>query len=286
MFIGLDVGGTKIRAVLMTRRGKVLCESIVLTQRSLGKEQVIEKILSLISNMLDPRVEGIGVAIAGFAKKGKVVFSPNLRITGVNLEKQIRKKFKLPVLIKNDAGCFALAEALFGSAKRARVVVGITLGTGVGGGLVIDRRIYSGNTTGIEVGTMIIRPDSKRKSSNGTFGCVEALCSGPNISKEYFAATKKRILAGDILKLKDPVAKRLTNELKQNLLLTFVNITNVLNPDVIVVGGGLRDLPFYKELNEEIRKHEIKYLTSRVEIKRTKLNEYAGAVGAAALFLQ
>ena len=185
--------------------------------------------------------------------------------------------------MENDVNCFTLGEALVGAGKGAETVLGITLGTGVGGGIVIDGRIYRGafGAAG-ELGHMTIKFDGPRCSCS-SFGCLEEYCSERFFLKKGGLPQKFY----DDAEKGDKKALKIYNEYGKYLGIGLANVINLLDPEVIVIGGGIANAYklFVKEMEKEIRKRVISPVSKKyVKIKKAALNGLGGAVGAALLW--
>ncbi|MBW3000032.1 ROK family protein [Candidatus Woesearchaeota archaeon] len=285
--IGLDIGGTKIEGILVNEKGTILDECRIQTEAKKGKKTVTSNIKKIIRILKVKKIVGIGISTAGFVdSKGAYVFSPNMPLLGVNLKKELEKEFKTQVYVANDANCFALAEAILGAGKNSQVVFGLIWGTGIGGGLVINKKIYSGSIGGAsEVGHMVIDASSKQKCGCGQTGHFESLCSGPNIIKRYKKAGGKKKIRNpkEIFELKDKIAKKIIKETVKYMGVGLANITNAFNPDIIVAGGGVSNLNLYKEINKELKKRAIPVLGRHVKFVKNKIGDSAGVLGAAML---
>lgn len=253
--IGVDIGGSKINAIVFND-GKVLKSAKILTPKKSRKEFLKELealIAKLILDINKKEISGIGCGIAGALdlKNGIVLNSPNLKIlNGFNIKNWLSEKFNCDVKIDNDARCFTRAEYMFGAGKGYINIVGITLGTGVGGGVIIDGKIvYGGNDSAGELGHMLINSEK---------------------DWEFLILKKKK-------------------DLEKNLGIGFANIINILDPDVIIFGGGA--IGAFKSLLPEAKKIMNKFIISpksrkNIKIIIGKLGDNAGAVGAAAIFLE
>src|SRR3989339_1856954 len=189
MFIGVDLGGTKIAAALVSETGKIITDVNIPTEASKGKKHVLGVISKAIDHLLRTSakpVKAIGLGVPGpiLYEKGVVIGPPNLPgWKQVNLKQVLGKKFKLPVYVDNDANCAALAEARFGAGIGRKHFIYITVSTGIGGGIIINGELYRGaNGSAGEFGHMII--DSHGFTCGcGDVGCLEALASGTAIKK-------------------------------------------------------------------------------------------------------
>ncbi|MBC8500363.1 MAG: ROK family protein [Nanoarchaeota archaeon] len=278
MRLGVDVGGTKIEAALVSEDGKIINRIRTPTQDSKGRKVVINNILSVIKKLDKKNLSVVGLSIAGVIDEKGVLSCPsNLKcLEGVNVAKELERSFGKKVLQENDANCFVLAEYKIGAARGYKNVVGIILGTGIGGGIIINRKLYKGKTGGAgEFGHTVI-------SANKDF---ETLCSGPGIVRRYRDAGGKikdpnpeKIFAS-----KELIARQVVEDTYNYFRIGFVNIINSLDPDIIVLGGGLSNLPLYSRLNREVKRYVIPALAKNVKIVKNKLGDSSGVIGAAFL---
>lgn len=263
--IGVDIGGSKINAVVFNG-GKVL-KNIKIPTSKKSRKKFLNKLEILISEIISEsdkkKIAGIGCGIAGALdlEKGIILNAPNLRfLNNFNIKNWLEKKFGFDVEIDNDARCFARGEYLFGAGRGYENAVGITLGTGIGGGIIIKRKIYyGGNGAAGEFGHMII-------NHNKDF--------------EYLTVKQSR---------KFKFSKASVKEFRKNLVIGLANIINILDPNIIIVGGGAVDMAklFLPEARKIINRLVISP-KSRKNVKITigNLGENAGAIGAAALFYE
>ncbi|GAI43456.1 unnamed protein product, partial [marine sediment metagenome] len=185
-FIGIDIGGTTIIFALLKKR-KVVKTKKINTPKS--KKGLIKVLIENIGELKgDLKIKGIGIAVAGVLdkKREKILNSPNLKyLNNFPLAKVLKRKLQLKVIMENDANCFALGEAILGAGRGKKMVFGITLGSGIGGGIVIDSEIYQGALGGAgEIGHTTIKFDGI-KSKCGNFGCFEEYCG-----KRFFQRKK------------------------------------------------------------------------------------------------
>ena len=283
-FIGIDIGGTKIVFVLM-RNKKVIRKVRVDTPKN--KRELIRVLIENIENLKGfQKIEGAGIGVAGTLdkKREKILNSPNLKyLNNFPLVKVLAKRLKLKVVMENDTNCFALAEATLGQGKGKNLVFGITLGSGIGGGLVIDSEIYKGGFGGAgEIGHTIIKFDGL-KCTCGNLGCFEVYAS-----KKFFE--KRKLLPKKLEKTADQgnkKAKKVFREYGKYLGIGIANIVNLLDPEIIIIGGGIARAHkhFLPETKKEAKKRILSPLGKKsLQIKMSKLGEKSAAVGAALLF--
>jgi glucokinase len=290
MIIGIDLGGTKIAGVLITPSGEILTDIQVPTEASKGKERVlrnIKKAIRLLYHEHRQEVSSIGIGAPGpiLYEKGIIVEAPNLPgWKRVNLRKILEREFKIPVNLDNDANCAALAEARFGAGKKARNFIYITVSTGIGGGIVINKNLYRGTIGAAgEIGHMIIDPHGPQCGC-GNFGCLEALASGSAL---------KRMTGMDPLAVElaarqgNKKALRAIKEIAHYLAIGIANLVNIFNPELVIIGGGLSNMRelLLVPIRQEFKKYAMTLSARSVRIVRARLGTKAGALGAAALCL-
>ena len=260
MKIGVDIGGTTIKAGLI-RNGELIEKIIVKTP----KDKIVDKILFVIEFLNNSKVNFIGAGCPGPAdySKGIIGKTPNIsQLKGVKLKEKIAKKFKKKVVMQNDASCFVLGEALRLGKKN---VVGLTLGTGIGGGIVIDGKLYVGEGNAGELGHCTIKFDGKKGDFNQ--GSLESYFSAKAIKRDFGKGP---------LELKSGKAWK---EIGEKLGIGISNLINAFDPDVIVLGGKISRAfsKFKAGMNKEIKKRAIR----KVPVVVGK--EDSGIIGAANL---
>lgn len=290
--IGLDVGATKIAAGAVTVEGKIVKKLILPTETFKGKKIILKNILTAARKVWLPDTKALGIAMAGQCnfKTGVFLSGPNFpkNFKNIKIKKILEKEFDIPVSLDNDARCFTLAESIFGAGKKHNSVVGLTLGTGIGSGIIIDKKIYRGkNNTAGEVGHMVIDASSPVRCSCSKFGHFEALCSGKAIVNFYKRFTGKNKSPFEIEKLAkegNKEAKKLNSILSKYLGLGLANIIHILNPEIIIVGGGLTKIKeIWQPALQEAKKQVIYKSLQDTKIVKTKLGDDAGILGAALL---
>lgn len=292
MTIGIDIGGTNIKGVLLS--GKKVARRIKIKTKSKTNQkiligQVFECIKKLITG--NKKVKGIGIGAAGPVdfENQKVLNPPN--VTGLkNLElgKIIKKEFKIKTIIDNDVHCLVFAEALLGVGKNKKMVVGLGIGTGGGGGIVMGGKIIYGKSgTAGELGHMMINKNG-RKCNCGSRGCLEAYINEKGIrktAKEIFGREIGTIKLYEMAKKRNKKAIEVWKITGRYLGLGLANIVDTLNPDIIVIGGGIAGAGEFllKSARKEMKKNILSPLAKDTKIVRAKLGEFAGAIGAGLL---
>ena len=246
-YIGVDLGGTNVRAAIVDEDGKVLIQKKSPSYAQEGKEKVMDTIINLIKSLPDyESCSGIGVGVPGPCdeKTGSMVLATNLPgFEGYSIANKIEETFHMPSFIDNDANVAALAEALVGAGKGKKVVYYVTLSTGIGGGLVINGECISGKHgfTG-EIANIII--DRNRSKVNYlAVGAIENEASGTAITrKANEKASKKYKHAGEVFEDAhngDLIAKEIVDNVARDLAQLFATIACVCDPDIFILGGGM-----------------------------------------------
>jgi len=293
--IALDIGGTKIEGVLFNDRYKQLRKKRVYFEKKksvtvvkMSKKAVLEMVCDLIIELKKgKRIKGIGVSIPDvISKDGSIIGTSKIgSLSNFALGKYLKNKFRCKVKVANDADAFALGEARRGAGKGYKNVIGIIYGTGIGSGIIIEGKLYTGTTGSCgEFGHNIVNP-SGPKERIGLPGTVEAYAAGPNLIRNYIRAGGK-IKDPDTKKIfysKEPKAKIIMNESLKHFAIGIAGLMNTLNPGIIVLGGGLSNLPVYRELNKLVKGYTIDGLRKHVKIVKNKLGDSAGIYGAAVL---
>jgi len=280
-YIGIDIGGTTILFVLL--KNKKIARTII--KNTPKNKNALIKVLKENINKLKriSKTEGVGIGIAGALdkKREKVLNSPHLKfLKNFPLPRVLEKETGLKVKMENDANCFAFGEAILGAGRNKKIVFGITLGSGTGGGLVIDSEIYQGafGAAG-EIGHTTIKLDGE-KCCCGNLGCLEEYSSTRFFERKKLSAKKTEEKAARGEKR----ANELFKEYGKYLGIGIANIVNILDPEIIIIGGGIAGAHryFLKTAEKEAKKRILSPLSRRnLRIKLAKLGEKAGAVGAA-----
>ena len=260
------------------------------TEQQCGYDHIIETTGRLADALRrlapDAPVIGIGTPGAISSRTGLMKNSNTECLNGRDLPADLARRIGLPVVIENDANCFALAEATSGAGKGARMVFGVIMGTGVGGGLVIDGRLWSGSQhIAGEWGHHGIDPNGPHCYC-GQRGCVEAFISGPAVERRYAAAVGSPLPMNDIVtraRSGEAAARRVFDEFLDHFGRALANLIAILDPDVVVLGGGLSNVD---ELYDRGRDAVARYVINdelRTPIVRNVHGDSAGVLGAAFL---
>jgi fructokinase len=286
--LGIDLGGTKIEAVIINDAFQVVDRKRVPTNREEGYDAILGRIVKLANELIEVgNVNGpIGICTPGAIdfQTGTLKNSNTVCLIDKPLQTDLESALSLPILMENDANCFALAEAILGAAKDYHLVFGVVLGTGCGGGVVVNKNIHRGpNHIGGEWGHHVLYPNG-RDCYCGNKGCTESYISGTALEKEWKALTGEFKRVTDIIDEKTYVEHP---EWKENFINNFgaalANVIDILDPDAIVLGGGLSKIKMlYTEGKDSIAKATFSK-TVVTPLLKNKLGDSAGVFGAAML---
>jgi fructokinase len=296
MRIGIDVGGTKIEAIALGDRGNPLYRHRVATP-----SENYEKILSTITELIcsvEKELKQTGTL--GFATPGAISAfggcvknSNSIILNGRPFQQDLANKLGRPIRIENDANCFALSEAVDGAAADAKVVFGVILGTGVGGGVVIDKQIVAGrNKISGEWGHNPLPwpTDDERPGPScycGKSGCIETFLSGPGLGRDYHLRAGVHLSPPEVVSASgagNEVAGECLRIYQNRLARGLATVINVLDPDTIVLGGGLSNLSqLYNGLGELIGRYAFSDVI-HTRVLRARHGDSSGVRGAAWLW--
>lgn len=314
--LGIDIGGTNLVVGSVAEDGSaVVATASEPTHSEAGATDVVDRLVGLAERTIEttrresPGAEilGVGVGAPGplDTKRGIVLLTPNLGWVNMPLRQLIHDRLGLPAALDNDANCAVLGEWWVGAARGARHAIGITIGTGIGGGLIIDGRLYHGaSDVAGEIGHTTIDTEGRRCKC-GNYGCLEAYASGPNIAlravEELEAGAESRLRSlvdGDLRKITaqtvyqaaadgDELALEVVNDTAKVLGVGIGNLLNVFNPEVVVVCGGvtLAGDHLFEPLRREVARRAFKPAVAACRIVPGELAGTAGVYGAARVFL-
>lgn len=273
LYLGIDIGGTSIVAARFSDN-EMLDKKEVPTGADRPAGQIMESLYEAIALVLTPEVVGIGIGMPGFmnVETGEIMQINNIpSFNGYAIKPRVEERFNLPTFQNNDANCFALGETYYGAGKKYTNLVGVTLGTGLGGGIILNRKIHTGLMGGA-----------------GELGCVpfhggisEDICSAALFKNKYLTTGTelyKKAKAGD------QAALAVFDELAHNIGELFRIVMYVLAPEAFIVGGSVAnswDL-LEKPLREEVNNFLVPIISKNVDLVRAELDN-AGLYGAAAL---
>lgn len=310
-YLGVDLGGMSIKAGVVDETGKLICSDKVPTKRERDYTLIIKDMADLCTEMIAKAgltlddINSIGVGSPGIPDKnnGILISSNNLGFTNVPIKKELQKYLNLPVYLENDANAAALAESVAGASKDVSHSVLITLGTGIGGGIIIDNKIYSGfNGAASELGHMIIVHNGLQCSCSRK-GCFEKYASASALIDQTRQAAKENpdsilntICDGDLNKIDartafivqkqgDLTADRVVKQYIEYLADGVMNIVNMLFPEVIVIGGGVGNEGenLFNPLRKALKVREYTHDVASSKIRGAEMGNNAGIVGAAML---
>lgn len=306
MYAGIDLGGTNIAAGLVNDNGEILIKASIPAGAKRPSEEIISDMANLVKKLVEDygitmdEISSIGIGSPGLidSENGVVLQIANLNLTGVNLSEEMEKRTGIKTFVGNDANCAAYAEHLYGASKGANFSVMVTLGTGIGGGIILKNKVYTGHKFGAgEIGHLIIAAGGKRCGC-GRRGCFEAYASASgliNMTKHKAINHPNSLLnsisineingktAFDFAKQGDHASQEVVDEYINYLAVGIGDLLRILYPDVIVIGGGISKEgenllePLRKKLREEVA------FDYETEIVAAKLGNDAGIVGAAML---
>jgi glucokinase len=307
--VGVDVGGTKIAAAAVSGTAVVHAHEQPTVLDAEGIVDEIEAAARTVIDLADGRVDSVGIGVPSqvhFAT-GRVMASVNIPLKGVELRQELGRRLGLPVFVDNDGNCAALAEAYLAESGPLRHLVMYTIGTGVGGGIVIDGRVFRGATgLGAELGHVVIQADGPECPGNcPNRGCMEALCSGLALERDATAlgrerpdsplgqivAEKNRVTGRECVaaaRAGDPDALALLEQFGTWLGVGISNAINAFEPEWVVIGGGLgsaADLYLDRAI-DEARSRALPPSLEAVQIAPAIGGAAAGVIGAALLASQ
>jgi glucokinase len=318
--VGVDLGGTNIVAGTMPADGsREIAMHTIPTLAEGGAHSVTDRIAGLIEQVIEQTISetgakrsdflGVGIGSPGPLNrdKGIVIVTPNLGWKNYPLRDEISSRVKLDATLDNDANCATLGEFWCGAARGGRNVIGITLGTGIGGGLIIEGKLYHGSSdVAGEIGHTSI-DSTGRRCKCGNYGCIEAYASGPAIAERAREALRGdesesilvSLAGGDQRKITaaivyeaskrgDSTATEVVRETARFLGTTVANLLNIFNPDIVVLAGGVTQAgdALFQPLRAEVRRRAFKPAWQVCKIVPGQLQLSAGVVGAIATFKQ
>lgn len=304
--IGIDLGGTKISCALADLEGQVISQNTVPTNAQEGEIPVLNRIIQCVQTVLTngditiDKVRAIGIGSPGplDAKTGVIITTPNLPFKNFNLVSPLKEKFGVPVYLDNDANVAAIGEFMFGAAKGTENMVYFTVSTGVGGGAVLNGKVYRGNTSNaLEIGHMTVLPDGPRCNC-GNIGCLEAVASGTAIGKRGKEAVESKVETSlrnyenvtsyevfKEAKAGDKVAQDIVDSCLNYLGIGVANAIAIFDPEMVIIGGGVSKVGsvVFDKVQEVVNKRCFKSMAESCKILPAGLGTDAGVIGAVAL---
>ena len=314
--LGIDIGGTNLVVGSVAEDGSSLVATASEpTHAEAGQSDVLDRLIALAQRTMEqtrrevPGAEIIGVGVGApgplDTQSGIVLLTPNLGWVNLPLRQIIHERLRLPAILDNDANCAVLGEWWMGAARGTRNAIGITIGTGIGGGIIVDGKLFHGASgCAGEIGHITIDTEGRRCKC-GNYGCLEAYASGPNIAlravEEIKAGAVSRLanyVGGDLRQITaqtvyqaahdgDDLALEVVNDTAKFLGTGIANLLNIFNPEVVVVCGGvtLAGDHLFVPLRREVARRAFKPAVSVCRIVPCELAGTAGVYGAAKVFL-
>ena len=310
-FVGVDLGGTKILAGLFDSGLRLRGTAKITTKAQRGSEAVLERVARCVRDAVDEadlvmeQVRAVGLGVPGTVDSttGEVLFAPNLGWREVALRKPLEKLLGVPVLVENDCNVAALGVQVVELKNKPRSMIGVFIGTGIGGGIVLEGELYTGAShLAGEIGHMTLQCNGP-KCGCGRNGCFEALASRTAMLQRIKTALKDgektvlteiledldRLRSGDLrkaLRRGDKLTKTIVEDAARYTGLALANLTNLLNPEMIVLGGGIIEALGDEMLGvilETVKLHAMAGSMTGLEIRESTLGDHAAITGAAVL---
>lgn len=295
--VAIDLGGTNLKIALLDLNYRIIYKEFLDTQKFVGKESLISAIVLSTRNIIKnanltlESILGVGLGLPGpiDARKGLVHFLPNIRgWNNVPLKRILEKRLRIPVSVDNDVKLMTLAEHRLGAAKGFNYAVCLTLGTGVGGGIISEGRLYRGaNNATAELGHVPINENGPRCNCGGE-ACLEAYIGNKRILNDIKKLFKRDISLEELsalAKKKNKMALKIWSQVGGRLGIALTGVINMLNPDCIIIGGGVANAGkiLFDNVKKTISKRAMRVQSKHVKIFKAKLGSDAGLIGAAIL---
>jgi len=288
--IGIDLGGTKIEGILIDEKYNTIQRKRIETQQENGYDSIVKSITSLVNELRGKASEdvSIGICTPGVTdtNSGLIKNSNTQCLIGMPLKNDIENILGYEIAMENDANCFTLAESVLGSAKGYDVVFGVIMGTGVGGGIVINGTLHKGRTNiAGEWGHHTLYPNGN-ECYCGKQGCVETYISGPTLERRWTSWSSSteslQTITQTVYELPAHKAwfKLWKKEFLENFGMALANIIDILDPDVIVLGGGVSNIPFLYDEGKKAIYDKVFSDSIETPILKNSLGDSAGVFGA------
>lgn len=302
-FIGIDIGGTKISGAII-ENGTIISD-VIKEKTPFCTQEILEKVFSVTDKLLKTtNVDGIAIATAGAVnnENSKVIGSTgNLPkdYSSTNFKKIFEEKYNLPFLIENDASAAAFAEYKVGAAKGSQHSITVTLGTGVGGGIIVNGKLLKGKSGAAgEIGHIVLGIEENRPCTCGFYNCFEAYASGTGFKKTIQELSKTReeyktscLLAVPYDELStynviqgykdgDDFCKIAYETWEKSIIIGLISLANIFDPENIVISGGLAGEINYKKIEKIVNE---KIVTTPIKLLAAQAGNYSGMIGAALL---
>jgi glucokinase len=310
---GVDLGGTKLAVVLTDEKGSIKDKIVVYDHVRRSDHEIVRYIADLINTLLaehglnDTNLHGIGVCFPGHIrfKEGITITTSNLPgFKNFPLKQAIQEHFQTKVIVDNDANAQTYSEFKYGAGRGYKSMLFMTISSGIGGGIVIDKKLYRGLTgTAGEFGHMIVDPQSPIQCGCGNYGCLMGCASGlslPQVFQKYLVqgvnttieVDHPSMIDGKMVKMgmerHDELCEQIAAEYAKYIGIGVYNLFQIFNPPVIVLGGGLMKwgAEFFQKIQETFRILAKGMLYDPIAIVLSELGDNAGAIGVAALLLE
>ena len=282
--IGIDLGGTKTEGVLLDEKFEIIDRKRLPTNQQEGYSSILELIKNLVDDLKQKTDDSISIGICtpgALSKQSGVIKNSNTQcLIGKDIKNDLENILKQKISIENDANCFTLAESKLGAAQKFDIVFGVIMGTGVGGGIVIKEQIHNGRTNiAGEWGHHCIKP-AGNSCYCGKSGCVETYLSGPALEKRWGEISGKQQSVSEILQVNNNQYPKWKGEFLANFGLALGNVIDILDPDAIVLGGGLSNIPFLYDQGKDSVYQQVFSDQIDTPILKNKLGDSAGVFGA------
>ena len=295
-----DLGGTHLRAAIVDQKGRIQSRFKQNTPQGRDPNAIVDAIVRAIGECGRAEISAVSLAIPGTVAEGVVVKAPNLPcLDGFRLGAALSNRLDLPVTVENDANAAAVGEMWRGAAVGCKTIVCLTLGTGVGGGIILDGKLWRGvDGAAAEIGHMCVDPFGGVACPCGSRGCLEVFASATAIVRMTREASPRypdSILQGredltaalifEAGQQGDELALEIFRRMGVYLGIGLANLINILNPEMIVIGGGVVNgwALFEKHMHQQVEERAFPLLAARVKIVRAKCGDDAGLLGAARL---
>jgi len=296
-YLGVDVGGTYTKLALVNDACRIVSRHAIASRGFSDKAFFVHELRAAVSSMVSEyglhlsQIKGAGFGLPGpvDAERGVVLSLTNIaKWNNFALVSYLKRFFSFPIFIENDANCMALAESRLGAAKGTSYALCLTLGTGVGGGMILEKQIYRGPFfLGGEIGHVPVALSGKRCPCGGA-ACLERYVGNRAIMariKKEFARTMSLEEVSSLARRGNHKAMKIWDDVGRYIGFALSGVVNVINPEVIVVGGGvsLAGDVLMRSIKRSVFKHAMKHLKGKVRVKRALLGNDAGVLGAALL---
>ena len=282
-YISIDIGGTFIKYGLIDESGHILEKHELATEASKGGQQILDKVLKIVGNYNEnQKIEGVAISTAGMVdtKKGAIRYASDLipAYTGINFKDPIKEKFDLPTHVENDVNCAGLAEYKAGAGKDSKVAIILTIGTGIGGCAIINDQLYHGvSGSAMEVGYMPMQASTFESLGSAKI-LVEKVAKHKNQNIEDWDGKK----VFDLAKNGDEICIKAIDEMCDVLAKGIANMAYILNPDTVILGGGIMAQGdyLYEKIDKRLKAYIEKPIYDEISLKFASNQNAAGMLGA------